>query len=238
MRARAASARPSAHTGSGRCESAHTPKRHPPRPSPNTKRGPELRLRRATQISLSNHRYERGRDDGLIERDRHRNHVLLRPRRGPQPLPPPAHAREAPPAARVAASACARRLVTRAPRQHRGHRKHGEISALGPPRVCGKLDGVQASHVGARWRRTGRLPAAAQKPALAKLMAPPCPSKDNAPPLRRATRAVPVGGSNPPPVGRPVCCILWSRSESGTGSSGPLDGSADTFGGWGYLLGS
>ena len=34
------------------------------------------------------------------------------------------------------------------------------------------------------------------------------------------------------------CCILWSRSESGTGHSCPLDGSADTMGGWGYLLGS
>ena len=33
-----------------------------------------------------------------------------------------------------------------------------------------------------------------------------------------------------------VCCILPYVEESGTGHSRPLDGSADTFGGWGYLL--
>ena len=36
-----------------------------------------------------------------------------------------------------------------------------------------------------------------------------------------------------------VCCILPPYvDESGTGHSGPLDGSADTLGGSGYLLGS
>ena len=34
------------------------------------------------------------------------------------------------------------------------------------------------------------------------------------------------------------CGILPSGSESGTGPSGPLDGSTDTLGGSGYLLGS
>ena len=35
-----------------------------------------------------------------------------------------------------------------------------------------------------------------------------------------------------------VCGLLPYVEESGTGHSCPLDGSADTMGGWGYLLGS
>ena len=35
-----------------------------------------------------------------------------------------------------------------------------------------------------------------------------------------------------------IYCILPYVGERGTGHAGPLDGLADTLGGWGYLMGS
>ena len=54
-------------------------------------------------------------------------------------------------------------------------------------------------------------------------------------PNQHSTSPMDVGGR---PCGCAIYGILTPLGERGTGHVGPLDGLADTLGGWGYLMGS
>ena len=123
---------------------------------------------------------------------------------------------------------------TSEPRQHDPlrvyqHQPHLNESQT-PPARSGRRR--RASQPLARGRLAPRRQAGLQAPMLAATLLPSlraCPAQPPCPqtlvPLACAAAYAATAS--------PFCGILLSGSESGTGHSYPLDGSADTFGGWG-----